>query len=67
MTEKRVEVFELMKRKQLFVLGVQETKWKGDRAVNLGEGFKMLHAGGEKLRHGRSQDRLRKEEGWACG
>ena len=44
---KRVEVVELMKKRQLLVLGVQETKWKGDRAVELGEGFKMLHAGGD--------------------
>ena len=42
-----MEGFELMKRRQLLVLGVQETKWKGDRALDLGEGFKMLHAGGD--------------------
>ena len=36
-----------MKRRQLLVMGVQETKWKGDRAVDLGEGFKMLHARGD--------------------
>ena len=47
MTGKRVEVVELMKRGQLLVMGVQETKWKGDIAVNLGEGFKMLHVGGD--------------------
>ena len=27
------------------VLCVQETKWKGDRARNMAEGYKMLHAG----------------------
>ena len=42
MTGKRVDVVELMK------MGAQETKWKGDRAVNVGEGFKMLHAGGDR-------------------
>ena len=40
-----MEVVELMKRRQLLVIGVQETKWKGDRAVYLSEGFKMLYAG----------------------
>ena len=34
------------------MLGVQETKWKGDRAVDLGEGFKMLHAGGDGKTNG---------------
>ena len=28
------------------MMGVQEAKWKGGKAVSLGEGFKMLHAGG---------------------
>ena len=46
MTGKRVEVVELMKRRQLLVLGFQETKWKGDRVVDLSEGFKMLQRGG---------------------
>ena len=45
-------VVELMKRRQLLDMGVQETKWKGDKAVNLGEGFKMLHAGGDGKTHG---------------
>ena len=52
MTGKRVELVELMKRRQLLVLGVQETKWKGDRTVKLGEGFKMLHAGGDGKTNG---------------
>ena len=34
---KRVEVVELMKMRQLLVLGFQEMKWKGDRVVDLGE------------------------------
>ena len=42
-----MEVVELMKMRQLLVMGFQEMKWKGDRAVDLGEGFKMLHAGGD--------------------
>ena len=45
-------VVELMKRRQLLVMGVQETKWKGDRAVDVGEGFKMLRAGGDGKTNG---------------
>ena len=52
MTENTVEVVELMKRRQLLVMGVQETKWKGDRSVNHGEGFNMLHAGGDGKTNG---------------
>ena len=52
MTGKRVDVIELLKRRQLLCFGVQETKWKGDRAVNLGEGFKLLHAGGDGKTNG---------------
>ena len=47
-----MEVVEPMKRRQLLVMGVQETKWKGDRTVKLGEGFKMLHAGGDGKTNG---------------
>ena len=47
MTGKRVGVVELMTRKQLLVMGVQVTKWKGDRAVDLCERFNMLHSGGD--------------------
>ena len=37
MTGKRVEVVELMKRKQLLVMAVQEAKWKRVIAVNLSD------------------------------
>ena len=47
-----MEAVELMKRRQLLVMEVQETKWKGDRAVDLGEGFKMLHARGDGKTNG---------------
>ena len=47
-----MEVVEPMKRRQLLVMGVQETKWKGDITVKLGEGFKMLRAGGDGKTNG---------------
>ena len=40
-----MEVVEVMKRRKMEVLCVQETKWKGDRARKMAEGYKMLHAG----------------------
>ena len=42
-----MEVVEMMKRRKMEVLCVQETKWKGDRARKMAEGYKMLHAGGD--------------------
>ena len=47
MEEKALEVVEMMKRRKMEVLCVQETKWKGDRARKMAEGYKMLHAGGD--------------------
>ena len=41
------EVVEIMKRRNMEVLCVLETKWKGDRARKMPEGYKMLHAGGD--------------------
>ena len=37
---------EMMRRRKLEVLCVQETKWKGDRARILPGGYKLFHAGG---------------------
>ena len=47
MEGKALEVVEMMKRRKMEVLCVQETKWKGDRARKMAEGYKMLHAGGD--------------------
>ena len=34
------------------VLCVQETKWKGDRAREMADGYKMLNAGGDGRSNG---------------
>ena len=52
MSGKASEVVEMMRRRQLLALGVQETKWKGDRARKLESGFKMIHAGGDGKTNG---------------
>ena len=44
---KGVEVVEMMERRRLEVLCVQETKWRGDRARMMVGGRKLLHAGGD--------------------
>ena len=45
---KSLEVTNMMDRRKLEVLCVQETKWKGDRARALAGGYKMLHTGGDR-------------------
>ena len=47
MSGKASEVVEMMRRRHLLALGVQETKWKGDRARKLEGDFKIIHTGGE--------------------
>ena len=42
----------MMKRRNMEVMGVRETKWKGDRARKMAEGYKMLHAGGNGRSNG---------------
>ena len=49
---KRLEVGEMMGRRGLEVLCVQETKWKGDRARKLPGGYKLFHAGGDGKSNG---------------
>ena len=45
-------VVEMMKRRKMEVLCVQESKWKGDRARTMVGGYKMLHAGGNGRSNG---------------
>ena len=52
MSGKGVEVVEMMERRRLEVLCIQETKWKGDRARTMMGGFKLLHAGGDERSNG---------------
>ena len=43
---KALEVVEMMTRRKMEVLLGQETKWKGDRARKMAEGYEMPHTGG---------------------
>ena len=47
MEGKALEVVEMINGRKMEVMCVRETKWKGDRAVKMAEGYNMLHAGGD--------------------
>ena len=38
------EVVELMKMRRVSILCVQETRWKGNKAKELGEGYKLYYS-----------------------
>ena len=50
--ERGVEVVEMMQRRRLEVLFVQDTRWKGDGARKLVGGYKLLHTGGDGMSNG---------------
>ena len=52
MEGKALEVVDMMKRLKMEVLSVQETKWNGDSTRKMAEGYKMLHAGGDRMSNG---------------
>ena len=41
-----------MKRREMEVQCIHETKWKGDRERQMAEGYKMLHTGGDGRSNG---------------
>ena len=45
MTGKGRELADLMRKKKVDVLCVQETRWRGDKAKELGDGFKLFYSG----------------------
>ena len=46
------DALEIMKIRKIEVLCVQDTKWRGDRAWEMAEGYKMLHGGGDVSSNG---------------
>ena len=52
MTGKGHEVVDMMKRRQIDILCIQETRWKGSKAKLLGDGYKLLYHGNESKRNG---------------
>ena len=52
MTRKSREVAEMLKRRQVEIACVQETKWKGNKPRVIGEGYKLYNSGASKTRNG---------------
>ncbi|KAI5625632.1 hypothetical protein C0J50_14846 [Silurus asotus] len=52
MTGKGREVADIMERRKVDILCVQETKWKGSKARNVGGGFKLFYHGIDGKRNG---------------
>ena len=52
MTGRGTEVVDMMERKGMDVLCVQETRWKGKKAREMGNGYKMYYAGEDGKRNG---------------
>ncbi|XP_068215883.1 uncharacterized protein [Palaemon carinicauda] len=48
MTGRGREVTDLMREKKVDVMCVQETRWKGNKAKQLGDGCKLYHGGANK-------------------
>ncbi|KAI5100255.1 hypothetical protein C0J45_9241 [Silurus meridionalis] len=52
MTGKGRELADMMERRKVDILCVQETKWKGSKARNIGGGFKLFSYGVDGKRNG---------------
>ena len=52
MTGKARELVDMMQRRKVDILCVQETRWKGSKARSLGSGFKLFYYGVDGKRNG---------------
>ena len=52
MTGRSVEITQLMRKKSLQVLCVQEKQWKGSKAGEIGAGYKLYYHGESSKRNG---------------
>ncbi|KAK3571489.1 hypothetical protein QTP86_012836 [Hemibagrus guttatus] len=52
MTEKGRELADMMERRKVDILCVQETKWKGSKAHSIGAAFKLFYYGVDSKRNG---------------
>ena len=52
MTGRGHEVVDFMERRKVNIMCVQETKWKGSKAKELVNGFKLLYIGEDGRRNG---------------
>ena len=52
MTGKGRELADVMERRKIDILCVQETRWKGSKAKNIGGGFKLFYYSADSRRNG---------------
>ena len=52
MTGRGQEVMDFMERRKINIMCIQETKWKGSKARELGNGFKLFYIGEDGRRNG---------------
>ncbi|KAK3539065.1 hypothetical protein QTP86_023506 [Hemibagrus guttatus] len=52
MTGKGRDLADMMERRQVDILCVQETRWKGSKACSIGAGFKLFYYGVDSKRNG---------------
>ena len=52
MTERKRELADLIERRNVDILFLQETKWKGSKARNIGGGCKLFHNGSDERKNG---------------
>jgi len=52
MTGKSMEVAEALKRRKVDVACIQEVKWKGKKAREIGMGYKLFYSGESRSRNG---------------
>ena len=52
MTGKRTEIVRLMQEKEIEIMCVQETKWKGSKSYEIGAGYKLIYHGTDNRRNG---------------
>ena len=47
MTGKGMEIADFIARRRVNILCVQETRWKGNKAKELGNGYKLIYSGAD--------------------
>ena len=52
MTGRRRELEDMMERRNVYILCLQETKWKGSKARNIGDGCKIFYYGADGRKNG---------------
>nr|GFD04844.1 hypothetical protein [Tanacetum cinerariifolium] len=52
LTGRSRELAEVLKRRRVNICCVQETKWKGEKAKEIGEGYKIIYSGRTSTRNG---------------